>query len=464
MQPATCSFDPELLTRLVRPGPRYTSYPPATRFAEGFGAADAAAELERLGRTLPDAPASLYLHIPYCRSLCWYCGCNVVITRQRDRVATYIDTLIDELALVARHLGPGRPLTELALGGGSPNIATADDLRRLMGAVRRHFDVTPDAELGVELDPRDTTREQLDALASLGFRRMSVGIQDFDPEVQRAIHRTQSVEQTAALIEHARAAGFTTVNADLIYGLPLQSPETFAATLDAVVALAPDRVALFGYAHLPEQRPHQRLVERAGPLPDTTGRAALLGVALARFAAADYVRVGMDHFARPGDALARAAAEGTVHRNFQGYVPSRAAYLVACGTTGISDSSDAYWQNHADLAQWRRCVEEGVLPVGRGVALDRDDHIRRFVIGRLMCQGELSFSTVEQAFDLSFEEYFAPELAELDGGACAELVTREHRRLGTTELGGLLVRNVAMLFDRYLREAGSTRPRFSPTL
>lgn len=466
-------LDPDVLQRHVRPGPRYTSYPPATRFHAGVGGEVAAAEIERLRVSDPAAPISLYTHIPFCRSLCWYCGCNVIATRNRDRGLAYVETLAAEIAILGDRLGGDRALSELSLGGGSPNFLPPEGLRRLGAAVRAAFRVLPDAELGIELDPRDTTEEQIAALAGEGFTRMSVGIQDFSPEVQDAIHRHQSAEQTAQLLETARAHGFRTVNCDLVYGLACQTPETFAATLDAVIGMRPDRVALFGYAHLPHLRPHQKLVERAGPLPDTTARAELLGVALRRFDDAGYVRVGMDHFALPDDALARASRDGELQRNFQGYVVPRARYLLACGTTGISDSGGAYWQNHVDIEAWTAAIERGELPVARGVVLDADDAIRRTVINRLMCDGAIDLADVDTACQAEGGRdagaYFATELDELCQEGYADLVRvdRLRRRVEATPLGRLLIRNVAMVFDRYLREAESTagpRPRFSATL
>lgn len=460
-------LDAETLQRFVRPGPRYTSYPPATEFKPDFSAQDAAEELARLRRDAADEPLSLYMHIPFCSSLCWYCGCNLQVSRKRERGTEYVDTLLREVDLLAEAVGPGHPVSELSLGGGSPNFLLLSDLTRLTERIRDRFTLTEDAELGLELDPRDTTEEQVRGLGNLGYKRMSVGIQDFDQAVQKAIHREQSIEKTRQLVEWSRKYGFRTFNADLVYGLPLQSPETLDRTLDAVLSFDPQRIAWFGYAHLPHLRPHQKLVERAGPLPDTAARAELLSLGLRRLGEAGFERVGMDHFAQPDDELAVAAREGRLHRNFQGYVVPRAMYLLACGATGISDSGHAFWQNHADVDTWAKDVEAGLLPVGRGVALDLDDRLRRFVIGRLMCDGELGWARVEERFDIHFEDYFAPELERLESAEYTEIVTvdRDARALVATPLGCNLIRNIAMVFDRYLarpKEAG--RPRFSPTL
>ena len=459
---------PSELVRLVKPGPRYTSYPPATEMSPAFDAEHARSALAELSGT-PASRLSLYCHVPFCTSLCWYCGCNVQVSRDRDRGTAYVDTLIHELGLVADALGDARALTEVALGGGSPSFLYPRDLARLVGAIFGRFELTDDHELGIELDPRDASDEQLHALVHLGFSRISLGVQDFAPDVQQAIHRIQSVAQTRHLIETARRLGISTVNIDLVYGLPRQTPDSFATTLREVFALRPDRVALFGYAHLPHLRPHQRLVERSGPLPDASERAALFCAAVSAFEQAGYQRVGMDHFALPDDALARAARDGQLARNFQGYVVRRATAIVGTGVTGISSTERGVWQGHANLDTWREAVERGELPVARGVALDADDRLRGFVIERLMCDGELAFADVEARFSARFEAYFDRELEELASPALAPLVQvdRVARRIDTTATGRDLIRNVCMVFDRYLRRprpSADAPPRFSPTI
>lgn len=460
-----CAVDPAQLARFVESAPRYTSYPPATEFAAGFGEGEARAELARV-RADGDAAVSLYLHVPFCTSLCWYCGCNVVATSRRERGTGYVSVLADEIALLAEAVGAGRPVVELALGGGSPNFLAVADLERLFAAVRHGFALDARAEVSVELDPRDTREEQVAALVELGLTRLSVGIQDFDPEVQAAIHRLQSAEQTRRLFEVARGLGVERINADLVYGLPRQTPATLARTLDEVIELAPQRVALFGYAHLPSLRPHQRLVERAGPLPDAGERAALFALAAERLARAGYRMIGIDHFARPEDELAIAASEGRLHRNFQGYVVRRAEVLLGCGTTAISDSGGAYWQNDADLASWQRRVEAGQLPVARGVALDREDRLRRQVITRIMCDGAVDFAAVERQWSIRFEDHFAAELERLAGGDYRELVAidRAERRLDALPAGRMFLRNLCRVFDGYQGRASGSERRFSPSL
>ncbi|HVK78060.1 MAG TPA: oxygen-independent coproporphyrinogen III oxidase [Kofleriaceae bacterium] len=445
------------LARLAQAGPRYTSYPPATQFRDRFGAADAEAELA----ALPAGPISLYGHVPFCSQLCWYCGCNVTATRDRSRGTAYVDRLARELDLVARALGRPAEVVELALGGGSPNFLAIDDLIRLISAIDARFAVARDAELGIELDPRDTTAAQIDALAGLGFTRVSVGVQDFDPAVQAAIHRHQTVAQTRAVVDRARSQGFASVNVDLVYGLPGQTVDRVARTLAEVVAIAPDRVALFGYAHLPHLRPHQQLVERDLPVPDLHQRVELLRTAMDVLADAGYVRVGLDHFARPGDPLIDAAASGRLGRNFQGYVVRRATRLIGVGASAISDTGDAYWQNVVDLPAWNQAIDAGRLPVARGVRLDDDDRLRRFVIMRLMCDGRLDFAEVEARYPIRFATYFAAELAALEADpARLAAVDRAAGTVTATPLGHHLIRNVCVVFDRYAR-AGVTG---SPTI
>jgi oxygen-independent coproporphyrinogen-3 oxidase len=441
--PSTITADD--LARLALTGPRYTSYPPATEFSDAVGAADAGAELRRLGAT--DAALSLYAHLPFCRSLCWYCGCNVVATRDRSRGTSYVDTLLTELATVAGALGRRARVTEIALGGGSPNFLLPADLARLVAGMERHFAVAADARRSVELDPRDTTLDQLDVLAEAGFASLSIGVQDFAEEVQAAIHRTQSVAATRALVEEARRRGFADLNLDIVYGLPGQTPESFAATLDAVISMAPDRIALFGYAHLPDRRPHQLLVVRQSRLPDLRERAVLLLAAVDQLTAAGYVHVGLDHFARPGSAFAAAAQGRRLDRTFQGYVERRADAVIGVGATAISTSDHLFWQN-AELEAWTTAVTAGALPVARGVVLGDDDRVRRQAITRLMCDGEIDLAELEPALGEAATDHFARELVELS--RLPALCAVDGPVVKATRLGQLLVRNLCLPFDRYL--------------
>lgn len=464
MNSAPLPITPNALADRARRGPRYTSYPPATELNKEFTFEQAKRELDAGG----DGPISLYCHIPYCRSLCWYCGCNVKISRDRVKGTSYVDTLIKELRMLAGHLGKRQQLTQLALGGGSPNFLLDGDLRRLVATIREHFDVASDAELGIELDPRDSTVEMLSSLSQLGFTRVSVGVQDYDPVVQEAINRFQTVEQTADLVKAARDLGFNNINFDLVYGLPAQTPSSFSHTIDAVVACAPQQIALFGYAHLPSRAPHQRLVTRAHRLPNAVERAELMLFAAEKFEDAGYIQVGIDHFARPDSRLAHAALEGNLHRNFQGYVERRAERLYGCGSSAITDSGNAYWQNHTDIKLWQQGIDAGELPIARGLRLDDDDQIRRYAITRLMCDAELAMDQLERKFDIKVADYFAKELEVLSGPEFTDLVELDVAEgwLSATAMGCQLLRNICMVFDRYnwTNGDGVQGPRFSPTV
>lgn len=453
-------------------GPRYTSYPPATEM-RGLHAAAVEHELAEVGAA--GEPISLYVHVPFCRSLCWYCGCNVIPTRDTERGVAYVEDIGAELARLAQSLGRRMPVAELALGGGSPNFLSPPALERLFALIAQHFELAPDARRSIELDPRTTTSAQLDTLAAAGFRSMSMGVQDFSEAVQDAIHRHQTPLQTRWLVDRARAVGFDDINIDVVYGLPLQTPESFTRTLQAVIDLAPDRIALFGYAHLPERIPHQRLVERAGRILDSHERANLLLDAIAQLTGAGYLHLGLDHFAKPGSPLARAAAQHRMVRSFQGYAEHRADAILGVGVSSISSTPNLFWQNHAELAPWQAALGEQALPIARGVVLDADDQLRRDVISALMCYGEADLRAIGDAHGIAAASYFAPELAELDvHGSLRQLATYDRQRqvIATTPAGRLLVRNVCMVFDRYHQRAlaaaaahaSSAPPRFSPTI
>lgn len=439
-------------------GPRYTSYPPATELAP-MTAEPVERELATLGATA--AGLSLYVHVPFCRSLCWYCGCNVIPTRDTSRGDGYVARVLDEAAVLAPAIA-AVPITELALGGGSPNFLTAPALRALLGGLAQRFALRADARRSIELDPRTATSEQIDVLAGLGFTALSVGVQDFAEAVQDAIHRHQSILQTRWLVDRARAAGFDDVNLDIVYGLPRQTERSFARTLDAVIELAPDRVALFGYAHLPERLPHQRLVERAGPLPDPLARATLLLLGIERLTAAGYVHLGLDHFAASGSRLARAAAAGRMVRTFQGYVERRADAIVGLGVSAISSTPRMHWANHTDLEAWERDLAAGRLAVARGMVLDADDQVRAALVNRLMCDAALDLDRLGAEHGIDAERYFAAELEAL--GELADLARYDPatRGISTTPLGRLLIRNVCLVFDRYARPGVASR--FSATI
>ena len=452
-----------MLAACASRGPRYTSYPPATEFGQ--------LDSQQVTRELAHVSArgesvSLYVHIPFCKSLCWYCGCNVIVTRDSQAGSTYVDHLAEEKKMLGEASGTA-PVTEIAFGGGSPNFLSPPSLRALCAALERNFAITADARRSIELDPRTTTSPQIEALASAGFRSLSMGVQDFSAQVQDAIHRHQTATQTRWLVDVARAAGFDDINVDIVYGLPLQTEASFGATLDAVIALAPDRIALFGYAHLPSKLPHQRLVERAGPVLDSHERATLLVLAIERLTSAGYVHLGLDHFAKPGSRLARAAAERRMVRTFQGYAEYRADAILGLGVSAIASTPRMHWQSHSELAPWADAVEAGQLPVVRGVALDDDDRVRRAVIGRLMCDGEADLGEISAAHDIDAPAYFARELATIGGLGDLASYDAATRVVRATSAGRLLVRNLCMVFDRYHQgssRAAGAQPRFSPTI
>jgi oxygen-independent coproporphyrinogen-3 oxidase len=441
-------------------GPRYTSYPPATEFAP-IAADRVKRELQRLGTE--NDPVALYFHVPFCRSLCAYCGCNVIPTRDSERGIGYVDQLATEMTLVAGRLFTA-PVTEIALGGGSPNFLMPRTLRTLIGAVNRYFAVSPNARRSIELDPRTTTSAQIETLADLGFQSLSMGVQDFAEPVQDAIRRHQSVAQTKWLVERARAAKFDDINIDIVYGLPRQTEASFATTLDTVIAMQPDRVALFGYAHLPSKLPHQRLVERAGRVLDQYERATLMLMGIEKFTAAGYLHLGLDHFAKPDSRLARAAAGGRMIRTFQGYVEKHADSIIGMGTSAISSTPRMHWQNYPDLPEWESAITARRLPVERGYVLDEDDRARAALINRLMCDGSVDLARLGRDYELDPEVYFARELATL--GTLDELASydRASHVVRTTEMGRLLVRNICMVFDRYQNHDHQEQPRYSSTI
>ena len=449
----------DLLRRFDAPGPRYTSYPTADRFDQRFGAAESAAELRRLGARATTTPLSVYIHIPFCESVCYYCACNKVVTRHHERAGEYLDALETEIDLIAASLGKGKPVSQLHFGGGSPTFLSDPELERVMAALRRTFQLVADAELSIEVDPRTVVPARLAHLRALGFNRVSFGVQDFDAAVQKAVHREQSFESVRELIDSARALGFASINADLIYGLPRQTPESFARTVAQIGALRPDRIALYAYAHLPARfKPQRRIL--ADDLPDGAQRVAMLGDAVAGFLERGYEYIGMDHFALPDDALAVARREGRLQRNFQGYSTQPDCDLIALGVSAIGRLGATYQQNAKTLPEYYAALAAGRLPVVRGMALSADDLLRRDVIMALMCQGRLEFGVIADAHAIDFRERFAAELEQLAPLAAAGLVTLQADAIEVTASGRFVVRAVAMVFDRYLR-ADPARDRFS---
>ena len=451
----------DLLRKFDGSGPRYTSYPTADRFVEACASGNHVRALEqrRAGTAAMGLPLSLYVHIPFCESLCYFCACNKIITKNHERAQLYLRYLGREVDLYVARLGTGQAVSQLHLGGGTPTFFTDDDLRALMGMLRRSFNLAPGGEYSIEVDPRTVDPNRLAALADMGFNRLSLGVQDFDAAVQKAVHRIQETSQVFALVEAARRSRFDSVNIDLIYGLPLQTPESFERTLAQVKALRPDRVALYAYAHLPERfKPQRRIV--MAELPSATARITMLSRALAVFEEAGYVYVGMDHFALPDDALAVAKRQGRLHRNFQGYSTQPDCDLIGLGVSAIGRVGPIYGQNAKTLDDYYDHLNQGRLPVVRGLALSRDDLLRRTVIMALMCQGQLQFESAELAYLIDFRAYFASELEALRELVDQGLVTVTDSDIQVTPSGWFFVRAVAMVFDRYL-QADRNRARFS---
>ncbi len=449
----------DLLRSFDTPGPRYTSYPTADRFAGRFGPDDAVRALQARRAASASAPLSLYVHIPFCESLCYYCACNKIITRHHERAGEYLDALEAELALVVESLGTGRPVSQLHFGGGSPTFLSDAELARVMHALGSAFALSDDSEVSIEVDPRTVTPDRLAHLRRLGFNRLSFGVQDFDPDVQQAVHRIQSFGMVEELMSSARALGYVSINADLIYGLPRQTPASLARTIRQIGELRPDRIALYSYAHLPERFKPQRRIADAD-LPIAAQRIAMLGESIAGLLARDYCYIGMDHFALPDDSLAVAKREGRLQRNFQGYSTQPDCDLVALGVSAIGRVGTVYYQNAKTLPEYYDALARRRLPVVRGYALTRDDELRRDVIMALMCQGQVRFDAVERTHDIRMHEYFAAEFARLRGMADSGLVTMDHEAIQVTTAGWFLVRAIAMVFDRHLRES-EERHRFS---
>ena len=458
---AVDSITPDVLRRFDVAGPRYTSYPTADRFVEAFGAPEYQQALAQRGASSA-VPLSVYVHIPFCESLCYYCACNKIITRRHDRAGPYLRYLARELELHTAQLGTGRTVSQLHLGGGSPTFLRDAELAELMAMLRGSVRFAPGSEIAIEVDPRTVDAQRLDTLATLGFNRLSFGVQDFDPTVQQAVHRVQPAQQVFGLVAAARARGFESVSVDLIYGLPKQTPESFDRTLEQLVALRPDRVALYAYAHLPERFKPQRRIATA-ELPAASAKLEMLSRSLAALVGAGYVYVGMDHFALPGDALAVAKRQGRLHRNFQGYSTRPDCDLIGLGVSSIGKIGATYSQNAKTLEQYYDALDHGRFPVVRGLALSRDDVVRRAVIMALMCQGHWHFESIDLAWLVDSRSYFASELEALRPLQEQGLVEMDDCGVQVTALGWYFVRGVAMVFDRYL-QADRNRARYSRIL
>jgi oxygen-independent coproporphyrinogen-3 oxidase len=449
--PGTTVIDADLLRRYDRPGPRYTSYPTAPQFTTAFRepqlrAAAAASNGDPIPRGL-----SLYVHVPFCTSPCFYCGCNRIITRDRGQAEAYLARLYREIALAAALFDRDREVVQLHFGGGTPNFLSPAQLHDVVDCLRRHFHFAPahELDLSIELDPRGLDPADVAAFAATGFNRASLGVQDFDPLVQAAVNRIQSVAETEAVIDAARAAGFRSVNVDLIYGLPRQTREGFGLTLDTVLAIRPDRLAVYGYAHLPQMFKAQRQIADAD-LPTPDAKLALLQLAIEKLTAAGYAYIGMDHFALPGDELALAQARGDLHRNFMGYTTHADTDLLGLGVSAISHIGDTYSQNPRDLPSWQAAIDDGRLPVCRGMALDKDDVLRADLIQQLMCRGEIDIAALEDRHGIHFLAYFEDDLRRMLPLAADGLVEVSETHVRATPRGRLLLRCIAACFDAYL--------------
>jgi oxygen-independent coproporphyrinogen-3 oxidase len=457
------SFNRALVEKYDRPGPRYTSYPTAPQFHQAFAMDDYRAAARRSNGAAAPKPLSVYIHIPFCKSLCYYCACNKIITQKSHRAVEYLAYLKREIALQAALFDGTRKLTQLHLGGGTPTYLTGEQLEELMAALHAAFamDDSDAHEFSIEVDPRTISPPQIQHLRDLGFNRLSFGVQDFDAAVQAAVNRLQSEEQTRELVAAARRAAFKSVSVDLIYGLPLQTRASFAVTLDKIIDLRPDRIAAYSYAHLPELVRAQRLIRRED-MPPPERKLELLELTIERLTAAGYVYIGMDHFALPDDELSLARARGTLQRNFQGYSTHADCDLIGLGVSSIGKVGDSYSQNVKELSQYYARLDEGLLPVQRGYRLSADDCLRREVISDLMCHGRVDFVRIESRHGIRFREYFAAALDSLAGPVADGLLHIHERELVLLPPGHLLMRSIAMAFDAYLGEA--QQGRFSRTV
>jgi oxygen-independent coproporphyrinogen-3 oxidase len=444
-------IDPVLIRNYDVSGPRYTSYPTADRFVEAFGEAECRHWIGSRNIGGIKQPLSVYMHLPFCDTICFYCGCNKVVTRDHGRSAKYIKYLARELALLSQSLGAERAISQMHWGGGTPTFLSRGEMREVMSALNEQFERRPDFECSIEVDPRKVEPGTMGFLAELGFNRVSIGVQDFDPDVQKAVHRIQSEQVTRRVIEEARAAGMRSVNLDLIYGLPKQTLDGFDVTLEKVLALDPDRVALYSYAHMPRMfKPQRRISESELPSPET--RLQILTLAIGRLTRAGFLYIGMDHFAKPDDELAVAQRQGRLQRNFQGYSTHPECDMLGLGISAIGRIGPTYYQNLKSLEEYYAALDAGRLPVWRGMVLTKDDLVRRAIIQALACHFRLSIESIESSYLVDFANYFSAEIEDLRRLEQDGLVELQPDWIVVTPKGRLLVRVVCMVFDRYLRE------------
>ena len=451
-------WDSDLIRRYDLAGPRYTSYPTAMQFTDQVSTFDLLHALRESRKA--SRPLSLYVHVPFCANICYYCACNKVITKDRGRAQPYLQRLEQEIRQVACHLDPRQTVEQLHFGGGTPTFLSHAELRQLMASLRENFTLLDDdsGDYGIEIDPREADWSTMGLLRELGFNRVSIGLQDLDPQVQRAVNRLQSLEETRAVIDAARTLQFRSINIDLIYGLPKQTPEAFAQTINEVISLQPDRLSVFNYAHLPERFMPQRRINTSD-LPSPAAKLEMLERTIAQLTAAGYRYIGMDHFALPDDELAIAQEEATLQRNFQGYTTHGHCDLIGLGVSAISQIGELYCQNDSDSTQSLRTLASGQLATARGLLCNQDDRIRREVIQQIICNLNLPFAHIEQVFNIDFRGYFAQQWPALQRMAADGLITLDHEQLTVLPAGRLLVRSVCMVFDGYLEQA--SRQRFS---
>ncbi len=461
IQTETLSVNEAILNRYNVPGPRYTSYPTAPEWVDTFGPDDFERACAESNAPRPASPLSLYVHLPFCESLCLFCGCNVVINRNHEVLAPYLANLKWEIGQIAHRLDRTRPVVQLHWGGGTPTYLSAAQMEDIFSEIRRSFTFASDAEIGVEIDPRTTSESHITTLRRLGFNRISMGIQDFNPVVQKTVHRIQPYEMTKAVLDLCREQRFESVNIDLIYGLPHQTPDSFVDSIEKVIELNPDRVAMFSYAHVPWLKKQQGSFARH--IPQGMDKFRIFRAGIERFTRAGYLYVGMDHFARPDDELCVAQRNRTLHRNFQGYTTKAGADLFGMGVSSISGLSRVYAQNFRVLQDYYGAIVEKRLPTMRGIRLTDDDVVRRAVISRILCHCVLHKQEIEQEFNLRFDDYFALEMANLKPLADDGLVTVTPEAISVTSLGRIFIRNVGMVFDSYLRKP-KDKPVFSKTL
>ena len=444
-------FDPNLIKKYDKAGPRYTSYPTAPQFSPSYNADTLKKCIERSNTEIIPTPLSLYIHIPYCDTICYYCACNKIITKDHSVSNEYLDLLEAEMGMLSPLFDPDRELEQLHLGGGTPTFLNHEELMRLMGAIEENFNISADCEMSIEIDPRKVTNESLQFLHNIGFNRISLGVQDFDSKVQLAVNRVQSFDLVKERLETARQLNIQSINMDLIYGLPFQTVKTFEQTLDKVIELLPDRLSIFNYAHLPERFKPQRRINEAD-LPTPAEKLEIFKLTMEKLQQAGYVYIGMDHFALKNDSMVKAQQEGSLQRNFQGYSTHAHTDLIGVGVSSIGSISDSYSQNSSNMDEYRKMVNAGQLPVVRGLVMTADDRLRKQVITQLICHFTLDISALEKEWHIDFANYFSAELMQLEAMAQDGLVSFDHERIQVEPRGRLLIRNICMVFDAYLKD------------